>query len=653
MMKLVVLPCLFFVFTTVSRAASPRYETRKDISINAQRFTGLATGDFNGDGKPDFVLAENAGDVVVYLNQGNETFSAPITTTAYTDPLKTINSIYAGDFNEDGKQDLIATTLESTSEILFGNGDGTFTVQSTIPVSPSGSQGTGVVVDINGDSHLDFVAGGDRAVEVAFGDGRGSFTTTNLGYPLTPMFVSVLGIAVADVNSDSKKDLVFGIYTGADGNRVRYFPNNGNDTFRSSTTVLGTQILIPVSLSSADFNGDGKTDLLVSGSSGSPRLGVLFGDGTGDFQNTSSNLHLITLPKSGPGPCYAYALPADVNKDNKPDIIVLDDCSLTLDIYVNDGTGTFSQSSPDFTAGTDVFSQTLLTADFNGDGLSDPIMIAPRQDGSIVSIFYSIKPVPSVALSSSNATSLTGSTVMLTVKVADSASPIPTGTVTLSEGSNSLGQQTLDANGTANFSLSNLAVGQHALTASYAGDSNYQIASSPTLTQSIADFQTAMPIASQTVIAGGIAIYNLDITPTGGLTGSISITCSNLPPLASCDPVTGPITNQPAIAMLTVRTTAPVASRSRSTIHAASLSLFAIAFTALLPLRRRRPIQLLAVAVALVLLGSNTGCSGGSTKSTATMPGTPQGTTQFTITSSVTLGGQTLTRTSTATLVVQ
>ncbi|HMH15403.1 MAG TPA: hypothetical protein VK578_20050 [Edaphobacter sp.] len=62
--------------------------------------------------------------------------------------------------------------------------------------------------------------------------------------------------------------------------------------------------------------------------------------------------------------------------------------------------------------------------------------------------------------------------------------------------------------------------------------------------------------------------------------------------------------------------------------------------------------------MALVLLGSVAGCSGGSKNSTTnppttTTPGTPQGTTQFTITSSLTLGGQTLTRTSTATLVVQ
>jgi hypothetical protein len=656
-MRLVPLAALFVSLVTNSFASTPQYSPRQDISTNFSRLTGLAVVDFNGDGKPDFAVTDSyTAQVVVYLNQGNQTFSAPITTTISTDPTKSLGRLFAGDFNEDGKQDLIAMLGSGGSDVLLGLGDGTFSFQSTIPAGPSGRTGQGVVTDINGDSHLDFIAGNDRAVDIAFGDGRGSFTTTSLGYPLTPLFSVALGVLAVDVNADSRKDLVFGIGTAADGNDVRYFPNNGNNTFGNSVTVLGNQIQAPKSLSTADFNGDGKPDLLIAGS---PQVAILFSDGTGSFQSTGSNLHFLTLPQRKTVLCYAYAVPADVNKDSKPDIIVLDTCSATVDVYVNDGTGTFSQSSPDFTADTSIFYETLLTADFNGDGLPDPIMTTP-ENGGIVSIFYSVvpKPVPSVTLSSSSITSLTGSSVTFASRVAGTGSPVPTGTVTLSEGSNSLGQQTLDANGTANFSLSNLAVGQHTLTANYMGDSKYQSATSPTLTQSIADFQIALPTASQTVTSGGTASYNLTVTPAGGLTGSISITCSQLPSLASCDPVTVPVTGQPATATLTLHTTAPVTSRERSTIRTASLGLLAIAFTALLPFRKRRSIQLFVATLTLGLLGSVIGCSSGSTKSTSnppttTIPGTPQGTTQFTITSSITLGGQTLTRTSTATLVVQ
>jgi len=115
-----------------------------------------------------------------------------------------------------------------------------------------------------------------------------------------------------------------------------------------------------------------------------------------------------------------------------------------------------------------------------------------------------------------------------------------------------------------------------------------------------------------------------------------------------------PITDQVATATLTVHTTAPV-TRNTSTIRAASLGLLSLALTALLPLLRRRTLQLITGLVALTLVGFTAGCSGTSTTKTPVVvtPGTPQGSIPFTITSTITLGAQTLTRTTTATLVVQ
>jgi hypothetical protein len=223
------------------------------------------------------------------------------------------------------------------------------------------------------------------------------------------------------------------------------------------------------------------------------------------------------------------------------------------------------------------------------------------------------------------------------------------------DGAPSLGQQPLDASGQATFSLSNLTAGQHSLTAAYSGDSNFTTATSVALTQSITDFQIALPTASQTITAGGAATYTLNVTPAGGLTGSITVTCSQLPTLTTCDPVTVPITGQPATAALTVHTTAPV-TRSNSTVHVAAFGLLSIALTALLPLSRRRHLRLLAVITAFTVIGLTAGCISGTsaTKTPVVVtPGTPQGSSPFTITSTITLGGQTLTRTTTATLVVQ
>lgn len=226
------------------------------------------------------------------------------------------------------------------------------------------------------------------------------------------------------------------------------------------------------------------------------------------------------------------------------------------------------------------------------------------------------------------------------------------------EGTNALGQQTLDSGGQAAFSTSNLAAGQHSLTVSYSGDSNFLAASSPNLTQAITDFQISLGTSSQTVSAGGAANYSLALTPVAGLTGSIAVVCSQLPSLTTCDPLTVSLNGQPSTVTLTVRTTAPQ-SRHRP-IQAAGLGWITVAFATFLPWRRRTYLRLLGTLFAFTLIGFSIGCGGsggssggGSKPPTTTTPGTPSGSTAFTVTSSITAGGQTLTHTTSATLVVQ
>jgi hypothetical protein len=627
-------------------AATPQYKARTDITTGYGYLYGMSIADFNGDGKPDIAATDSSTNkIYVYLNNGTGSFG-----TAKPSVISTLPStIAAGDFNEDGKQDLIVSVFSGSPLLLTGNGDGTFT-QQTNTTAPGCV--TYIVADLNQDKHADVICGGNGSLAAYSGDGYGNFQKAT-GFELGSAGLFT-GLASADFNKDGKLDFVAVSPVLTAG--IRYYAGYGDATFASSLLLQNTTISAPGSIAAADFDGDENTDLLVSSGFFSY---IISGAGNGTFDLASatrlplSSSSSITVPPGTLTVVSPWVAAADLDGDGKTDVITANTYTTMLGLLVNDGTGKFPSTLTDFTHPIDAGTSQLNTADLNGDGLPD--IILANNTTQNISVFLSIKPrvAATATLTPSANPQLVGSGVTFTAQLVGSGSNIPTGTVTLLDGTTSIGQQTLDANAQATFSLASLSTGQHSLTVSYSGDSNFLPSRSSALTQSIADFQIAMPITSQSVTAGGIAIYNLDITPTGGLTGSIAITCSNLPPLASCDPVTGPITNQPAIAMLTVRTTAPVVSRSRSTIHAASLSLMAIALTLLLPLRRRRPIQLLAVTVALALVGSITGCSGGSAKSAATTPGTPQGTTQFTITSSVILGGQTLTRSSTATLVVQ
>jgi len=636
--------CVFVLCAVPGLASTPQFKPRQDITTGFQYLYGMAVADFNGDGKPDIVATDNsAKNLYVYLNDGTGNFGTPKITPITMSALGP-GRLVVGDFNEDGKQDVIVDTVAGLQAdiLLTGNGDGTFTQQQSLP----GSYGfvSGIAVDINNDKHLDLVLGGNGSIFIYLGDGHGGFqqgTLTSQGG--SGLFT---GVTTADFNRDNNLDFVAVSPLTTAG--IRFYPGLGNGTFSSPTIANPSSLPQPTSVASADFNGDGNPDLLLGVDNASA---VVPGNGDGTF-NFSKLSYLATPFGNITSSTYTPLVAAvDIDGDKKIDAVVSDDVSHTINVFLNDGTGEFLQGTPDFSAAIDAGVSQLATADLNGDGIPDLVVASNITQN--ISVFLSIKPKtsPTITLSPSSPQAFVGTSISVTVKVAGS-SIVPTGPVTLMDGSTSLGQQTLDANGQAIFTLSNLAAGYHTFSAVYPGDTNYLNATSISVGQAITDMQIASTTASQTVTAGATASYGLTVTPAGGLTGTVTLTCSQLPSLATCDPLTVTLQGQPVTATLTVHTTAPVTSRSRSRIRTADLGLFAIAFTALLPLRRRKSVRLLTLIVTMGLVGSMIGCSGGGTPVTTT-PGTPQGTAQFTITSSINVGGQVLTRNTTATLIVQ
>ena len=123
--------------------------------------TGLytsTTADFNGDGLPDGLTIGIAG-INVLQGKGDGTFAAPVPISLPSGNSLTGSSIpLTGDFNGDGKKDFLVPVSfgVSSSNLLFlGNGDGSFAPGITVSAenlpSTVGSTGGSVVADINGD----------------------------------------------------------------------------------------------------------------------------------------------------------------------------------------------------------------------------------------------------------------------------------------------------------------------------------------------------------------------------------------------------------------------------------------------------------------------------------------------------------------------
>jgi len=313
--------------------------------------SGIATGDFNGDGKLDWVIA-NAGDnsLCLYLGNGDGTARLPVIIPLLgQSPL----SVAAGDLNGDHKLDLVVAEADSkTVGILYGNGDGTFQpeVQIVMPVQTLGV----ALADTNNDGYLDLLVGtlsDGVAVNSFFGvllnDGKGNFAAPVYAPNPTPgSLVSGNTFTFADTNADGKLDV---LVSGANpsGTTLQLFFGNGNGTFVAGPQIWASNnaplFQSDVGMAAfADLNGDGCPDITVAMSIG--LVNVLFNDCKGNFPQSPSHTYGV-----GDG-AYALAV-ADVNGDGFPDLITGGlsfgagllgySAGDAITVRFNDGTGKF------------------------------------------------------------------------------------------------------------------------------------------------------------------------------------------------------------------------------------------------------------------------------------------------------------------------
>ncbi|HEY7312010.1 MAG TPA: VCBS repeat-containing protein, partial [Gemmataceae bacterium] len=197
------------------------------------------------------------------------------------------------------------------------------------------------------------------------------------GPPTFAVVNSPVAQAVGDFNGDGRSDLVL-VNQGA--NTVSVLLGNGNGTFQAKTDyATGTS---PAGVAVGDFNGDGKADLAVV-NSGANSISVLAGNGDGTFQ-PKTDIALTLTPKA--------LTTGDFNGDGNTDIAVATGNSTTDDVtmLLGNGNGTFQLPVTTVTDTAPVTApfyagrrSSISSADFNGDGHLD-LVVVNNKDTNVI-----------------------------------------------------------------------------------------------------------------------------------------------------------------------------------------------------------------------------------------------------------------------------
>jgi len=373
---IIVLLLAFAAFAPVPLAAA-QFEPAKYYKLGGEKILShqVIVADFNNDGVLDLAVADALSNKVsVLLGKPDGTFGPPIIfPTAY--PV----GIASGDINGDGIQDLIVAEYGGTGTgdvgILLGAGNGHFKLFGAYeagiePISLA-------VADFNGDGNLDVAVantgndGSGESMMVFFGNGTGALGKP-VSYPFKLRDGGPLSIAAGDLTGDGHFDLALGVVDISEKNPsfVAIFLNDGSGKFKlASKYATGT----PYDIVLADLNNDGKLDIAVAAEVG---LGILLNKGKGKF---SKEAVYPTCKECG---ILETLTVADFNLDGNLDVVVTGNEAES--IFYGEGNGKFRPA-----VSINNFSAVWVTSgDFGQHGAPD---LAISTDGNKIAVMLNKK----------------------------------------------------------------------------------------------------------------------------------------------------------------------------------------------------------------------------------------------------------------------
>ena len=312
--------------STVGSITSSSFATPVDFPATLPNYIACASGDIDGDGKPDVIIAAGEQGVIVFRNTsttGTISFDAPVS-FAFNPACAGNLTIAIADLNGDGKPDIITGDKNVGVSIYWNTATAGSIASNSLTTSESYDIDGGLawtssiaVADIDGDGRPDIVAAtGDTVVLVFHG------TLEGFDFPVSFVVGNYCNnISVADIDGDGKPDI---IGVNSPDSTVSILRNVATPGIVDATS-FASQVIFhtgyePQSVAVADFDGDGKPDIVVSSLDTSALRGqvsIFRNTATPGIINSSS---FATRVDSAAGFAF-YSVAGDIDGDGKADII--------------------------------------------------------------------------------------------------------------------------------------------------------------------------------------------------------------------------------------------------------------------------------------------------------------------------------------------
>ena len=295
---------------------------------NATFGSGIASGDFDGDGDQDVIAAGNAGQPLSYFrNIGGMQFQDATTNSGLGTAAGQIHGLTCADIDNDGDLDLYVCNWRTPATLFINDGSAVFTEEAQLRgLVHSTSSYSANFGDYDRDGWLDLYIGNRGSQTPTITPGEANFLYRNLGGGVFLDVTASAGVgdqgmafasAFMDYNEDGWPDIVVVNDKGSFGWPNNLYENNQDGTFTSVAAQVGANIGIDgMGVDYADAFCDGGVDFFATDSP-TDHLFMRWDEGAASYVDVSMQLNMLTAFDGWS--CHFY----DYDNDGWPDLYVV------------------------------------------------------------------------------------------------------------------------------------------------------------------------------------------------------------------------------------------------------------------------------------------------------------------------------------------